>query len=414
MTTSWTRREMMRRSARMALALGVGGPILQACGGDSDADSSSSGVDLDPLIGRPDQPVELPVAEGNAPIADGLAPEAGPLRIFNYADYVSPDTVDAFSKAYGVDVEITTFDTDAEAVTKLASGQVNVDLQLSMGYNSLHRVVAGGLAQPLNRSYITNFSNLLAPYQDPFYDSGSQYTVPYTVFSTGIGYRTDRIDPTDMNAAGWDALWDPTYKGEASVIDDVREGLAMPMLRSGLTDVNTGDADVITQAGDDLSELTDLVNIKVNIEGYKDVPEGATTIAHCWSGDMLTGAANYLPEGTGPEVLGFWYPDDNQGIVNNDCMFVVKGAEHPVLAHLFINWLLDPVNAEQNFAWNGYQQPLAGLGADELIDKGLVPENLRNCVLTDEVIESGYRLLALTPETETIWEDTWSAFSTGA
>ncbi len=37
MTTSWTRREMMRRSARMALALGVGVPILQACGGDSDA-----------------------------------------------------------------------------------------------------------------------------------------------------------------------------------------------------------------------------------------------------------------------------------------------------------------------------------------------------------------------------------------
>ena len=50
----------------------------------------------------------------------------------------------------------------------------------------------------------------------------------------------------------------------------------MAMLRRGLTDVNTTDEEVIRQAGADLLELTDLMNIKVNIEGYKDAPEGVT------------------------------------------------------------------------------------------------------------------------------------------
>ena len=413
MTTRWTRRQVLNRSARMALALGVGVPLLQACGGGDD-DSGSSNVDLDALIGRPDRPVTLPVSEDHPAIADGLAPEAGPLRIFNFPDYVNPETVEAFKAKYGVDVEITSFDTDSESVTKLATGQVEVDLQLSAAYNSLHRLVGGGLLQPLNRSYLTNFGSLLPSFQDPFYDQGSQYTVPYTVFATGIGYRADRIDPGAMAAAGWDSLWDTTYKGLASVIDDVREGLALPMLRAGETDVNTGDEAVIAAAGDDLGELTRSMSIKVTIEGYKDVPEGNTTVAHCWSGDMISGAANYLPEGTGPEVLGFWYPEDDKGIVNNDCMVVVRGAQNPVLAHLFIDFLLDPANAEQNFVWNGYQPPIAGLGADELIAKGLVPENLRNCVLTDETIANGYRLLALQPDVEAVWENTWSTFTTGA
>ena len=48
-----------------------------------------------------------------------------------------------------------------------------------------------------------------------------------------------------------------------------------------------------------------------------------------------------------------------------------------MLAHLFIDFLLDPANAEQNFAWIGYQPPMKGLDADYLIATGYVPENLR-------------------------------------
>ncbi len=379
-----TRRQLIGGSARIGLALACGAPLLQACG-DSGGSSEKQ----------------------TEPIKDGLSPEAGPLRIFDYDAYVSPDIIAAFEEQYGVKVEITIFTTDDEAISKLASGAVDIDLHKSASTSTLFKLVDSGLIQPLNKTYLTNIGNVVASLRDPFYDKGGVYTVPYTVFGTGIGFRADTVDPASVS---WETLWNPEYKGVASVLDDVREGLSMAMMRKGLTDVNTSDPAVIKQAGEDLSELTDLMNIKVEIEGYHTVPEGATTVAHTWSGDML-GAQNYLPEGTGPEVLGYWQPDP--ALVNSDTMCVMTKAKNPVLAHLFINYLLDKTNAVTNFAYVGYQPAIDGIGAQELIDEGLVPENLRSCVLTSDQIGRGYRSLQLTPEVEALWNEAWSKFTAG-
>ena len=385
-----TRREFIGHAAGLGVMLGAGVPLLQACGGDDDSDGAASDA-----------------------IADGLDPEAGPLRIFNYADYVNPDTVASFEDQYGVSIEITTFDVDAEAITKLANGSVEVDVFNSAAPNTLGRLIAGGILQPLNKSYLTNFDNLLPSFVDPWYDKGSEYTVPYTVFSSGIAYRTDRIDPAKVDEMGWDILWDPTYKGVTSILDDYREGISMALLRKGITDVNTTDEALISQAGADLTELVNLMNIKVNIEAYKDIPEGATDLAHTWSGDMLAGAYSYLPEGTDPSVLGWWYPADGVGVVNNDCMTVTAKATNPVLAHLWINHLLDAANAEENFSWNGYLPPIEGLDADYLIENEYAPENLRSAVLGDDVISKGLRFEPLPVETDRFWEETWSKFTAG-
>jgi spermidine/putrescine transport system substrate-binding protein len=384
MDTCSTRRQLIGGSVRLALALACGVPLLQACG-----DSAGGGT------------------KRAAGIKDGLKPEAGPLKIFNFKDYVNPEVVSAFEAKYGVKVDITTFNSDDEAVTKLASGAVEIDLHHSAATATLYKLVDSGLIQPLNKTYLTNVGNIDASLRDPGYDKGNTYTVPYTVFSTGIGFRADKVDAAKV---GWDTLWDPTYKGVASVLDDVREGLTMAMMHKGLTDVNTTDPAVIKQAGADLGELTNLMNIKVEIEGYHTIPEGATSVAHTWSGDMLT-AIGYLPEGTGSDVLGYWAPAPS--VVDNDLICVTSKAKNPVLAHLYIDFLLDKANAETNFTFVGYQPAIEGLGADELIGKGLVPENLRTCVLSTEQIAKGLRHLRLSPDVETLWEDAWSKFKAG-
>ena len=384
MDTRFTRRQVFGGSARLGLALACGVPLLQACG-DSGGGSKKQ----------------------TKAIADGLEPEAGPLRIINYNDYVSPDILAAFEAEYGVKVEVTGITTDEEAITKLASGAVDVDLDLSAATDTLYKLVDSGLIQPLNKTYLTNIGNVAASLRDPYYDKGGVYTVPYTVFGTGIGFRADRVDPASVS---WETLWNTEYKGVTSILDSYREGLAMAMMRKGLTDVNTSDAAAIKQAGDDLGELTNLMNIKVTIQGYTTVPEGSTTVAHTWSGDMLTGVG-YLPEGTGAEVLGYWQPEP--AIVNNDTICVLSKAKSPVLAHLFINYLLDKTNAQTNFSYVGYQPAIEGLGAQELIDAELVPENLRNCVLTNDQIKNGYRFLQLTTDTDVLWNDAWSKFRAG-
>jgi spermidine/putrescine transport system substrate-binding protein len=155
------------------------------------------------------------------------------------------------------------------------------------------------------------------------------------------------------------------------------------------------------------------MNIKVNIEAYKDVPEGSTNLAHTWSGDMLAGAASNLPDGTDASVLGWWYPSDGVGVVNNDAITIVTAAKNPVLAHLYINYLLDVGVSEQNVAWNGYLPPIVGLDADYLIAQGYVPDNLRNAVLTDEIIKKGLRFEPLPVDADQLWTDTWSKFTAG-
>ncbi|MDP9464669.1 MAG: extracellular solute-binding protein, partial [Actinomycetota bacterium] len=246
-----TRRQLIGGSARIGLALACGVPLLQACGDDG----GSSGKQTEP-------------------IKDGLSPEAGPLRILNYDAYVSPDIVAAFEAEYGVKVEITTFTTDDEVITKLASGAFDADLHHSAATDTLFKLVESGLIRPLNKTYLTNIGNIVASLRDPDYDKGGVYTVPYTVFGSGIGFRADKVDPASVS---WETLWNPEYKGVTSVLDSAREGLAMAMMRKGLTDVNTSDAAVIKQAGEDLGELTNLMNIKVDIEGYHTIPEDAIT-----------------------------------------------------------------------------------------------------------------------------------------
>jgi spermidine/putrescine transport system substrate-binding protein len=385
MESRFSRRQVLAGSARLGLAMAVGVPLLQACGDSAGSSSKQTKA-----------------------IADGLKPEAGPLRILDYDAYVSPDLVSAFEKKYGVKVEITKFTTDDEAVSKLASGAVDVDLHKSAGTSTLFKLVDSGLIQPLNKSYLTNIGNIVASLRDPYYDKGGVYTVPYTVFGTGIGFRSDRIEPASVS---WETLWNPKYKGVASVLDDVREGLAMAMMRKGLTDVNTGDATVIKKAGADLGELTNLMNIKVEIEGYHTIPEGSTTVAQTWSGDMI-GALQYLPAGTTADVLGYWLPAP--AVINNDVMAVLTKAKNPVLAHLFIDYLLDKANAITNFQFVGYQPAIDGVDGQFLIDQGLVPKNLESCVLSSDQIGKGYRFLQLSTDTEALWEDAWSKFTAGS
>ena len=385
MDSGFTRRQVIGGSARLGLALACGVPLLQACGDDSTSSKKVSSA-----------------------IKDGLKPEAGPLKIFNFDSYVNPDLITSFEDKYGVKVELTTFTTDDEAVTKIASGAVDVDLDLSASTTTLFKLIDTGLIQPINKTYLTNIGNVAAALRDPYYDKGGTYTVPYTVFSTGIGFRADRVD---AGTVSWDTLWDAKYKGVTSLLDDSREGLTAAMLRKKLTDVNTSNPAVIKQAGSDLGELTNLMNIKVEIEGYHTIPEGSTTVAHTWSGDMLN-AQYYLPEGTGPEALAYWQPET--AVIANDTMCVLTKAKSPVLAHLFIDHLLDKDNAQTNFGFVGYQPAIEGLGAQELIDAGLVPESLRSCVLSNDQITKGLRYLPLSIDVETLWNDAWSTFRAGA
>jgi spermidine/putrescine transport system substrate-binding protein len=402
------RRDFLWRSTAGAATLAGAGVLLAACETDTFTDQA-----LPYELSRPNDPVRLPLFADNPPIEDGLEPEGGTLKLYNYTEYNNPATLKRFEREYGVSVEVSTFTTMTEAVQKLRSGAVDHDVWFPTT-DVLGRAVAGQLIQPLNHSYLTNLKkNIWPELVDPFYDRGARYTVPYVLYTTGIGYRRDRVrvDPFDLENP-YDLFWDPDYAGEIWILDDYRETIGMSLLRDGFRDVNTVDPGRIDTASASLQQLNGLVNVKVGIEAYSKVPEDQAWIHQAWAGDMVN-AQYYLPEGTDVAVLGYWYPPDGKGVVGNDQMAVVKGTPRPVLAHHFLNFMLDPDNALENFEYVGYQPPQNSITPDSLVEDGYIAENLQAAVIRRRDLQEGHQLLLLPPVGEDLWQTAWSRFLAG-
>jgi spermidine/putrescine transport system substrate-binding protein len=186
----------------------------------------------------------------------------------------------------------------------------------------------------------------------------------------------------------------------------------MTLLRDGATDVNTGDDALLNAARDAMLEMNKLTQPRVTITGYTDLPEGRLDLSQAWSGDLIT-AVSYLPEGVDASVLRYWFPSDGKGMVNNDTMVVLKGGENPVLAHLFLDHLLDSKTALTNFTFTGYQPPQVSITPASLVSEGLIPENLTSAVVLPSYFNTGYRALELAPDVDAKWQAIWQQFKAG-
>jgi spermidine/putrescine transport system substrate-binding protein len=403
------RRDLLRGGVWLTVGLGTA-PLLAACGNGSSVAADDGGSPY-PLA-RPDQPVRLAIKDTNPPIGDGLDPEeGGTFNILNYAQYMAPAVMKNFGKKHNVSVVVTPYNNYDEMLAKIRQPGESFDLVFP-GPSVLSKMVYADLIQPLNHTYVPNLANIWPEYQNPWYDQGARYTVPYTIYGTGVMYRTDRV--SSVPEVGYDLLWDKQYAGKIYLLDDRQEAIGMSLLRNKITsDINTSNADDVKKATDSLIELIGLVNVKTDINGYSEVPEGTATVHQCWSGDVIAGQY-YLPKGVTPDVLGYWRPAASDYVVGSDNIAIPKSAKKPVLAHLLINDLLDNKIGLQNFGWNGYQPPLTKLSAKYLTDQGYIPKNLANAVVVRGDFEQGHTFYEVSPSTEALWQSNWARFKAGA
>ncbi len=404
------RREFLGRSAAGIVGLSSLSTLLAACGGST---SGASGGTEIPLA-RPDNPVKWTIYDDNPAIASGLEPEAGPLKIYNWNAYLWPGLVKQFEKEYGVDVQVSTFATTDESMAKISSGAVDYDVFFPY-QERLGRMVIGKLLRPLNHDYIPNLQKTIWPaFRDPFYDKGSQYTVPYTIYTTGIGYRTDKITTTPWDLDNpYEIYWDARNKGKTYVLDDGREAPIHMLLKNKIYDTNTEKPADIELAKNELLSLLDAVNIKKSTDDYTNIPEGRAWVHQMWSGSAIS-APQYLPDGLGPEVLGYWYPPDGKGLIGSDMMGVLRAGKNPVLAHHFINYVLDEKHGYDNFVkYVGYQPPFVSIDPARLISDGVIPPNLKTAIVREKDFLHGDQPLELTPKGQTLWQNAWAEFVAG-
>jgi len=433
--TGMSRRQLLRGAAGSALGLGLAGALTGCENTTEPIGAENSGLSgpaaklvvQKPLgpgglpLPRPDNAVTWAVTDDNRSIADGKPTEKGTLSLYNYAQYIDPATIKRFEKRYGAKVRIATYNSADEAIAKLSGGAVAFDVIVGLTGSNIVDLMAKQLLQPLNHSYLPNLAkNIWPELQDPFYDRGSRYTVPYVVWMDGIGWRNDKVreDIAAMDVP-WDIFWhSQRYRGKVGLLDDKQDALSMPMQRDAMRagvrpDLNTEDPALINKSEHDLSELNGICNIKVAITDYQTLPEGKTVLHHSWSGDLLSGAFYYMPKGVSPNVLSFWGPDQN-GVVQNDFLCIGKSAKNPVLAHRFLDFFLDERNAYDNFVnFVGYTPPQNAIDAEALIKRGLIPKTLTRAVVRPDQFAANQELLQLSVDGERLWDQAWSKFKAG-
>ncbi len=309
-----TRRDAIKVGGGLALAAG-----LSACGVGSGADTGGD------------------TARAIEPKVDG------DLNYFNYAQYVDPKLVKAFEKKYGVTVRESYYDSMPAMVAKLQSGN-RYDVVFPSAEFADKLIKANQLLE-IPRDKVPAAADIVAFYDDPWYDPGSAHTLPYSLYLTGLGYRADKIDSM---TGSWRDIVNPQADGRSFVLDDFQEGIGMANLVNGY-DLNTVDPDELESSKDYL------VGLKPNLRGFStdtitNMSSGNAWIQHLWNGDVI----NIRYRVDDPASIQFQRCDEGFPI-GSDVFAIPVNAQHPGTALLFIDFILE--NSTQNSGWTGYSMP---------------------------------------------------------
>jgi len=128
------------------------------------------------------------------------------MNLFIWSDYISESLIDGFELQCGCKVVETDYESNAELTAKLeAGGDSQYDVVVPSSYY-VPELADEGLIQPLDHSQIPNFNNLYPKFQNPTYDPGDKYSIPYQWGTTGIEYDPSKIPNP---GGGWGVLFDP-------------------------------------------------------------------------------------------------------------------------------------------------------------------------------------------------------------
>jgi spermidine/putrescine transport system substrate-binding protein len=336
-----SRRRLLQRAAGLG-ALAVIAPMASACGtaaSPSSASATSTAAAPQPSATPGTSAPTVPTA---APPTPQPTPEAE-LFVYNYADYIGDTTIADFEAKYGVKVTYDFFDTYDTMTAKIADGHSGYDVTFVTSVD-VPGFFKNGLVQPLDMALIPNRANLAAEWANPGYDPGNAHSMPYMWWTTGIAYDSARVsgEPTS-----WKALWDPAYKGHLAMLDDYREAFAAALIQLGFSANTVSDTEL--DAALALLEQQKPLLRTYTTDDIGVLASGDVWVCHAWAADARQAAAER------PSVK--YYLPEEGAIRGSDAMVMLAGAQHPVAAQLFINFMLDAEVSAANTNKIGYMGP---------------------------------------------------------
>jgi spermidine/putrescine transport system substrate-binding protein len=275
--------------------------------------------------------------------------EVETLYFLNWADYIPEELVRKFERETGAKVVLDTFESPEAMLAKLKAGaDREFSLVVAPDYYVL-QMAREGLVAPLDKGRLAGLANLDPFFQDPPYDPGLQYSVPYLWGTTGLAYREDLVKgPVDS----YGVFFDPARQvGPFLLLDEMRETIGAALRYLGYS-LNTTDPEALEKAKELLiAAKARSVGFAGGVEALNRILGGDAAVSLAYSGDVLQARQE-------DARLRYALPKEG-GTLWTDAMVVLKRGPAQDLAYRFIDFLLRPENAAELAAYTRYATPVA-------------------------------------------------------
>jgi len=269
------------------------------------------------------------------------------VNVYNWADYIAPDTIEKFEAEYGIKVNYDTYDSSEVVDVKMLAGGSGYDVVVHSSQFS-SRLTPLGIFEKLDYSKLPNIRHL-----DPdlikrtdVYEQTRGYSVPYHWGTTGYAWNVDmvreRLPDHPMDSA--DVLFDPDVVSKladcgVTLLDGPTDVFPMAMAYLG-RDPNAVDEESLSEAEAMLKSVTPYIRYFSNQKMLSDLPNKEVCVAMSWSGDYAVAAERAKEAGIDIR-LRYTMPKEGSGLWV-DGIYIPSDAPHKDNAYLFINFLMRP------------------------------------------------------------------------
>ena len=331
------RRTFMRRAGATGLTLSMSG-FLAACGGIEGEGAGNGGA---PAAAKA-------VSHAKEPLDQ--------LNVANWPLYIDKKVNKDFVKQFDVGgFKYTEEINDNEEFFGKVRQQLAQDRNIERDIVVLTdwmaaRWVRLGYLEPLDKKNVPNAKNLQPGLENPPWDKGRKFSLPWQSGMTGIGYDRERVG---REIRSFEDMFDPEFKGRVSFFTDGRDASNFILLKNGIKPADATIDDVL-EAIEELDQANRSGQIRrfTGNDYTTDLTNGNLWICQAYSGDVIQLKAD------NPN-LEFVIPEEGATLWS-DNMLMPANAENYYAAETYMNYVYDPVVAARIAAWVNYVTPVRG------------------------------------------------------
>jgi len=298
------------------------------------------------------------------------------LHVYNWSDYIAPDTIAKFEKESGIKVVYDVFDSNETLEAKLLAGKSGYDIVVPSN-NFLAKQIKAGVYQELDKSKLPNWKNLnenLLKTVGAASDPGNKHAFPYMWGSIGIGFNPEKVKAAlgaDAPVNSWDLLFKPENAAKlkscgVSFLDSPTEMIPVALHYLGYP-TDTKDKKQLQEAEALFLKIRPSITYFHSSKYIGDLANGNICVAVGYSGDVYQAKAR-AEEAGGKVKVSYNIPKEGAGSFY-DMVAIPKDAANVEGAYKFMTFIQQPeIMAEIT---NSVHFPNGNAAATKFVDKDI-------------------------------------------